>query len=99
MESVMSTWNEIALSKDMESEPCSLHWNKMKSTDPAFKDFLIDPLTALSSDLSEIDSSWNVQSQLIGHEIGFSMDLVFIVGLIDRPRKTVFLTLYKYPVS
>ncbi|SAL00210.1 hypothetical protein AWB81_05861 [Caballeronia arationis] len=96
----MSTWNEIALTGNgTESEPCSLHWKKMKSTDEAFKDFLINPLTALSSDLSEVDSSWSVQSQLIGHEIGLSMDAVFIVGLIYRLRKTVFLTLYKYPVS
>ena len=91
-------WEKLDdVSSNIAQEPWSLYWNEMKSGSREFEDFLHDPLSRMVGVFSDVDKSWSVQTNIIGHEIGLSEDLVCKLALVDPRRKTVFLTLYKHP--
>jgi hypothetical protein len=94
----MSTWEKLDnLSKNIAEEPWSLYWREMKSGTETFEHFLHEPLQHVADDFDEVDKSWTVQTQIIGHEIGLYAHAVCSIALVDPRRKTVFLTLYKHP--
>ncbi|WON73901.1 hypothetical protein [Nitrosospira sp. Is2] len=96
----MTTWEKLDdVSLKIAKEPWSLYLGEMKSGTQECEDFLHDPLSDMAGVLSEVDKSWNIQTNIIGHEIGLSVDLVFKLALVDPRRKMVFLTLYKHPRS
>ena len=93
----MAKWEILDdTSKSIADEPWSLYWREMKSDSKEFEDFLHDPLSALIGKLSGVNITWNVQTNMIGDEIGLSSNTVCTLALVDPHRKTVFLTLYKH---
>jgi hypothetical protein len=96
----MTTWEKLDdVSPKIAKEPWSLYLGEMKSGTQEFEDFLHDPLSDMAGVLNEVDKSWNIQTNMIGHEIGLFSDAVIKLALVDPRRKMVFLTLYKHPRS
>lgn len=96
----MATWDKLDDSnKNIANEPWSLYWSESKSGSKEFEEFLHDPLKECSAEMSGVDRTWTVQSNILNHEIGLLSDLVCKLALVDPVKKTVYLTLYKHPAD
>jgi hypothetical protein len=94
---IMVKWEKLDdVSVSIAKEPFSLYWSELKSGSREFEKFLHDPLGEIVDVASGVDKSWCVQTNIIGHEIGFGPDVVSRLALVDPHRKTVFLVLYKH---
>jgi hypothetical protein len=93
----MAVWEKLDdVSKNIADEPWSLYWSEYKSGTEEFEDFLHDPLSVLVKACSGVDRTWNVQTSIIGHEIGFRKDAVCSTVLVDPIRKIAYVTFYKH---
>ncbi len=93
----MAVWEKLDdVSKNIASEPWSLYWIEWKSGTKEFEEFLHNPLAHSADSFEGVDRNWTVQTNVIGHEGGLMQSAVCSLALVDRDRKTVFLTLYKH---
>jgi hypothetical protein len=93
----MPKWEKLdEISAGLTKAPYSLYWSEAKSESEEFRRFLGDPLGEMVGVVSGVDTSWSVQTTIIGHERGISIDAVSRLVLVDPRCKTLFLTLYKH---
>ncbi len=80
----------------IREEPLSLYWAEFKSGSKEFEDFLHNPLEFYASNIEEVDHTWNVQTDIVGHEHGMLNSAVCKLSFVFNKYKLVKATLYKH---
>lgn len=83
--------------KEILEEPWSLYWHEWESGTKEFEDFLLDPLSVLSKDISLVSAhAWTVSTEILNHESSLKSSIVCTILIAMPAEKRLKVLLYNH---